>query len=426
MTGSDPAGPRDIGRRRWLMLALGLASQAAACVFIYGVPYLVPELRAAERLSLAQSGTVVAAPTVGLVVALIAWGAAADRYGERVVLTAGLGLATAALLAGLAVHGAVLLWVVFFLAGAAGACVSAASGRVVMGWFSARERGLAMGIRQTATPLGMGVAAVAVPPLAAGHGVHGALLFTAVLTAAVTVAVGLWVVDPPRAAERGRAAEAPRPASPYRSTPALWRIHGSSALLVWPQFTVSAFGLVYLVDVEHWDAAGAGRLMAVGQLLGALGRIAVGRWSDRVGSRLRPIRRLAVANAVLMAGLAVSGLGPSWLSIGLLVAACGLTAGTNGLAFTSTAELAGPEWAGRALGVQNTGQNLTASLTPPLAGELIGAAGYPPAFALAAVFAAAAAFVTPSDRGLRPGYGRVSCQETPKRSFTQPNLRLKP
>jgi MFS family permease len=381
------------------MLALGVAAQAVACVFVYGVPYLVPALRSAERLSLGQAGTVIAAPTIGLVLALIAWGAAADRYGERVVLASGLALATLALAAGIVVHGTVLLWLVFFLAGAAGASVYAAGGRVVMGWFSARERGLAMGIRQTATPLGMGVAAVAVPPLAAGHGVPGALVFAAALTGVVGVAVAVWVIDPPRAAGSGPATEpASKPPSPYRTTPALWRIHGSSALLVWPQFTISAFGLVYLVDVRQWGAADAGRLMAVGQLVGALGRIAVGRWSDRVGSRLRPMRRLAVANGVLMAALALCAPAPGWLGEVVLIIACGLTASTNGLAFTSTAELAGPHWAGRALGVQNTGQNLTASLTPPLAGELIGAAGYTPAFALAGAFAVVAAFVTPSSR----------------------------
>jgi len=41
----------------------------------------------------------VAAPLLGLIVALVAWGAAADRYGERLVITAGLAIAGASLLA---------------------------------------------------------------------------------------------------------------------------------------------------------------------------------------------------------------------------------------------------------------------------------------------------------------------------------------
>jgi MFS family permease len=376
------------------MLVLGIAAQTVACVFVYGVPYLAPALRDSEQLSLAQVGALVACPTVGLVLALVAWGAAADRYGERRILATGLFLATGALVGALFVHGLVALGAMFALAGAAGASVFAASGRVVMGWFSAKERGLAMGLRQTSTPLGMGIAAVAIPPLAARHGVVGALSFTVAISGLVAVAIAAFIIDPPRPPKPAATAGAPR--SPYHA-PALWRVHGASVLLIWPQFTVGVFGLLFLVDVRHWDPTRAGQLLAIGQVVGALGRIAVGRWSDHVGSRLLPMRRLAALNGVLLTVLAVFAGWPFWGSDVILIVACGLTASTNGLSFTATAELAGPFWAGRALGVQNTGQNLTASLAPPLVGALIGATSYAVAFLVAAGFAAAAIWVTPAD-----------------------------
>jgi hypothetical protein len=59
------------------------------------------------------------------------------------------------------------------------------------------------------------------------------------------------------------------------------------------------------------------------------------------------------------------------------------------------ADRAGPLWAGRALGVQNIGQNLTASLAPPAVGALISASGYGTAFACAAVCGLAAIAVVP-------------------------------
>ena len=40
------------------------------------------------------------------------------------------------------------------VAGAMGASVNAASGRAVMQWFGAQERGFALGLRQTAIPVG--------------------------------------------------------------------------------------------------------------------------------------------------------------------------------------------------------------------------------------------------------------------------------
>src|SRR5262249_31185074 len=61
------------------------------------------------------------------------------------------------------------------LAGMAGASVSAASGRAVMGWFAADERGFALGIRQTAVPLGWAIAALALPPVVHAGGLSAGL-----------------------------------------------------------------------------------------------------------------------------------------------------------------------------------------------------------------------------------------------------------
>ncbi len=378
--------------RRWLMLALGTAAQTAACAFVYGIPYLADALRAREHLSLPAVGVLVAAPTTGVVLALYGWGAAADRWGERVVIATGLGTSALALTAAAAAaHGMVALGLLLVLAGAAGASVYAASGRLVMGWFGAGERGLAMGIRQTATPLGMAVGALAIPPLSDRHGLGGAIGFLAVLCGVIAVLIAAFATDPVRAA---KAAAGPAP-NPYAGSNLLWRIHGSAAMLVLPQFTVGAFALVLLVDVRGWSPVTAGQVIAVAQGLGAVARVLVGRWSDAVGSRLRPMRQLAVATALLVGATALATAFPSPLTPVLLMAAIALTASTNGLSFTSTAEHAGPAWSGRALGVHNTGQNLTAALVPPAMAGLISLFGYWPGFALAALTAAASAVVIP-------------------------------
>ncbi|MBM9508440.1 MFS transporter [Streptomyces sp. KK5PA1] len=378
------------------MLALGTAAQTAACAFVYGVPYLADELRHRQGLTLTQVGVLVACPTAGLVLALYAWGAAADRFGERVVIACGLGVATLALAGAAAgAHGMVPLGALLAVAGAAGASVYSASGRLVMGWFGRRQRGLAMGIRQTATPLGMGVAALAMPPLATAHGLGGALGFLAAITGVMTVLIAVFAANPARP-ERAAAGPA---ANPYRGSRTLPRLHGSAALLVVPQFTAGAFALVLLTDVCGWSPVHAGQLIALAQALGAVGRVLVGRWSDRTGSRLREMRQLAVATAAVVAGTALATAFPSPLTPVLLVVAIAITASTNGLSFTSTAEIAGSAWSGRALGLHNTGQNLTAALVPPAAAVLISATGYWPAFVLAAAVAALSATIVPVAAG---------------------------
>src|ERR1700754_4173513 len=96
-------------RRRWVILAIGIAAQATTCCFLYGLPFLIPVLQATSGISLAGAGFLVTTPILGLLLALIAWGAAADRYGERLVMTIGIGGTGLVLLGSLALPGMVAL-----------------------------------------------------------------------------------------------------------------------------------------------------------------------------------------------------------------------------------------------------------------------------------------------------------------------------
>lgn len=379
-------------RRRWVILAVGTFAQAATCCFLYGIPMLVPAFRA-DGISLFGASLLVSAPIVGLLLTLIAWGAAADRYGERVVIVSGVGVSAGLLAVASFVPGTVALGVLFVFAGAFAASVNAASGRVVMGWFPVTERGLAMGTRQTAQPVGVALAALGLPVLAHAHGAHHALLFPALLCAIAAALVFLLVSDPPRPAAAAAAAAPAR--SPYRGSSDLPRVHLASAMLVVPQFAVSAFTLVYLVGERGWDPAVAGRMIFGFQVAGAVGRVVTGIWSDRVRSRLRPMRQLAVASACLMLLIALgAATGSVVVVLGFAVAAV-VTVADNGLAYTSVAELAGRNWSGRALGVQNTVQNLAAVATAPLLAAVIGDTRYALGFALVAVFPVLAVPLTP-------------------------------
>ena len=54
-----------------------------------------------------------------------------------------------------------------FVAGALAASATGGSGRAVFGWFPRAERGFALGLRQTAVPLGAAAASFSLPALAA-------------------------------------------------------------------------------------------------------------------------------------------------------------------------------------------------------------------------------------------------------------------
>ncbi|MCS5714296.1 MFS transporter [Herbiconiux sp. CPCC 205716] len=415
----------------WRMLGLGLAGQSAGSFLVSAPAFLIPYLHVEQGVPLTTAGWLAAAPTIGMVLTLVAWGALADRVGERGVIAGGLALtAVAAGLAALAasVPGALaapgLLVLFLVLGGAASASTNSASGRVVVGWFPRERRGLAMGIRQMAQPLGTAVAALVVPPLAATAGFAAPLALAAVATGLLAVGCALGIRNPPRPAPAtspaspapavastvGSATPAPAPApaaraaataggraaNPYRRDRFLVRIHAVSVLLVLPQFTLSTFGLVWLVAGLGVEPLLAGVVVSVSQFVGAGGRIAIGALSDRVGSRVRVLRAVCVAGIVLLAAMAL--LGGLHLTIAaaiVFVLATTVSVADNGLAFTSVAEAAGSAWAGRALGVQNTGQFLAASAVGPGVAALIALVGYPVAFALIALAPLAALPLVP-------------------------------
>jgi sugar phosphate permease len=383
--------------RRWAMLAVGVLAQGTSSIVINGPAFLIPALHRQDGLSLVEASIVAAAPSLGVMVTLIAWGYAVDMVGERVVLAAGLAGTALASLVATRVEGHLALAAVLFVAGGFGASTSSASGRVVIGWFPAHRRGLAMGIRQMAQPLGVGVAAVSIAVVADRHGISAALLVPAVASAIALVAVLLVVLDPPRPAR-----SVARTRNPYAES-FLWRVHGVSVLLVIPQFAVWTFGLVWLVDGRGWSAGAAGALVAGSQVVGAAGRIAIGHVSDIVGSRMAPLRWVAAAAGVtmlLLGGTDAAGWG---LAVVLFVVATTVTVADNGLAFTAVAERAGPFWSGRALGVQNTAQFLTAAAVAPAAGAAITHWGYAAAFAATALGPAVAVGLVPHDEAAFKG-----------------------
>jgi MFS family permease len=382
----------------WRMLGLAVAAQAAWSLLVSTPAYLIPLLHLQRGLPLAKAGLLAAAPSFGTMLVLVAWGAVTDRYGERWVIAGGLALTAVFAFAAAAVSGYTALAVMLLLGGAAGASTSSASGRVVVGWFPRSRRGLAMGIRQMSTPLGVAAAALLVPPLAAHAGIGAPLLVTGALLAVLAVGCASGIANPSRAAAGGQGAgDAGRPGNPYRDGMFLARIHLLSALLVVPQFTLSTFGMIWLITGLGWSAAAAGAVIATAQFVGAFGRIFVGYLSDRVGSRMRVLRWVAVSGVAVMLALAAAG-ALHWTAASaiVLVIASTVSVADNGLSFTSVAEAAGRAWSGRALGVQNTGQFIAASAVGPGLGALIAAVGFPVSFALVALTPLAAVPLVPS------------------------------
>jgi MFS family permease len=329
---------------------------------------MAPFLRQRYDLSLGETGVLISASLGGSVISLVPWGYATDRYGERSVLVLGLGGCGAALVAAAFVHGFWGLLAALACAGFLGASVQAASGRAVMAAFPAEQRGLALGIRQTAIPIAGFAVSLAMPHVVrASIGWGFATLGIACLAATAIGGVVIADVAPPE--------EQHTSVGPFRDT-RLWRLAVASALIVAPQMCVVGFMVLLLHDHRGLSAGRAAAVLAVVQVLGIVGRIAVGRWSDVVGSRLRPLRAIALADAVLVLVAAAVLDRHLVLLLPLLVIAGALAMSWNGLAFAAAIEAAGHRRSGVAIGIQQSVLNGFGAIYPGLFGALVGATSW--------------------------------------------------
>jgi MFS family permease len=349
--------------------------------FVLGLPSIAPAFRDEYDASLAATGAFLASVTLGLVATLFPWGLATDRFGERAVMTVGLGGAAAVLALAAAADSFVAVSALLTLAGASGAAVNSSAGKAIATWFAPDQRGLAFAVRQAAMMVAAALAALTLPRLAEAEGLHVSLLALAglCLLGATLGAVFIREGAPPAEAEAG--AEPPDTLRDGR----LWRLSGGSSLVCVAQAATGGFVVLFLHDARGLDAATAAVALAASQFLGGAIRVWSGIWSDRVRSRVVPLRRIAVASTVTLAAAALLVDAPIGLVFAAFVVAAGVSMGWNTVSFAAAAELGGPR-SGAALGLQQAVVGLTAALTPIPFALLVDATSWQVAWAVAALF----------------------------------------
>ena len=362
------------------MLAAGTAAQTSFSAVIVGLPVLAPTLKDAHDLSLLQVGVVLDALWIGTLLTLLPWGVLADRVGERLVLATGLVACAVALVGAGYAESFESLILLVGLAGAAGASVNAASGRAVMQWFPAAERGFALGVRQTAIPVGGLISALVLPAL----GLRSAFVFLAALCVAGAV-FGAAVIR-----EREGAAEddvlEPRGLGATLRDHRLWLLCGASSFYLVAQLAITGFLVLFFHEERGLTTAAAAGVLAGVQVVAAAMRIGGGRWSDRLGSRIRPLRIVGVGSAITLAVAVVLLSAPLPLLIASFILAGGLSMSWNGLSFTAAAEIAGRARAGAALGMQQSALAAAGAIVPPAFAAIVAASSWRLGFALSAAF----------------------------------------
>ena len=353
---------RDVGaeRYRWVVLAAGTLAQASFSATSVGLPALSPTLKSEYGLTLTQTGVVLAGVGIGMLFTLLPWGLVADRVDERWVIATGLAGAAVLLVLASTTHTFVTVTLALVGVGALGASVNAASGRAIMAWFPSTELGLALGIRQTAIPIGGALGAVLLPVLGSAGGTRAAFVFLGAACLAGAVVAAVFV--------RGGSGGEPRlgdVTQPVRDR-FMWLLGAGTGLFLLAQIGIIGFVVLFLHEHRGLSKEAAGAVLAGIYVLAVAARIGSGTISDRVGSRLGPLRTIGVALAIGTACVAAALDAPLGLLIPLFLVAGVLSMSWNGLAYAAAAEAAGAARTGAALGFQQTLLGVVVAGAPPV------------------------------------------------------------
>lgn len=338
-----------------------------------GIPILTPFFHSAFNLSLAGVGILVSCFNAGLVISSLPSGVLVDRVGERWSVTLGSIVACTLVLATLLVQSSVFaVGGLLFLGGLLSGTVSISSGKAVFSWFNTRERGLAMGVRQIAIPVGAAIGSISLPLLGgiAGWQLPIALMGSAQLLAAMIFLATLRRApgDPPPPQQAVLKALG----SVLRDRP-LVTTASVSMILVLTQYILLAYLILYLTS-EGFSRLVASTGLLIVQLGAVTGRIVWGRISDRAfnGARKPVVARIVLLATAMVGSLSItSGQWPLWAVYLQLLIVGGTAVSWNGLVVTLMAELGGTQRAGAAIGLNSASVYFGALISAPLFGAIV-------------------------------------------------------
>jgi sugar phosphate permease len=376
---------------RWRVLALMTTAQAGASVVQQALGALSPHLVETFVLTKAQLGVVFTAMFVGAASCTAISGALTDRWGERVMVLAAGSVMTVALVLAPLVPQYPWLVATMVLFGAGYAASTPAGGRAILAWFD-RDRGFAMGIRQTGVPLGGLIGALSLPAVASVAGLRGAFFFAAVLIAVPSAIAYLNYPESRDArAPAATAASVVRGMRVLLRDPRLLAVTLTCMVLVAAQLAMNAFVTITAVAVVGTSVQVAAFAFASAHAAATVARLGWGYVSDRLlgGERLIPLAVICMVAALAMGGLALLGRGdvvPLFVASALL--GCS-GAGWNGLFATALAEVGGTERAASALGLGLTAIFAASAVAPTAFGALADAASMRVAWSATAALALA-------------------------------------
>jgi MFS transporter, ACS family, hexuronate transporter len=330
-----------------------------------------------EDLSLTKSqiGMLPAALFLGQAVASVPAGYLTDRYGSRkLLLTAafclGLGFIVMMLLGQ---FWAVLLMVM--IGGCGYGSMHPVTNRGIIYWFSLKQRGTAMGIKQMGVTAGAALAGLILLPLGAEYGWRPVLLSACILLLVSGCVSYLVYRDSPEQEESNPAGLVAFYKSMFKmlKNRALMLVSFSAMGLNGSQMCLNTYLVIFAYERLGFSLFLSGILLVISEVSGSLGRIAWGMISDFLfnGNRVVILLIITVLTAVASVTLAFIPNVSFWTMVPIVVIFGFCVSGFNGIWMNLASELVPREQAGISSGISITLGSIGAVLIPPLYGYTV-------------------------------------------------------
>jgi MFS family permease len=354
-------------------------------------PFLIGSLSVSisQDLNLTQGRLGLAAATYFTAAALVSpfCGRIIGVVGARRALRSSVALVAVSLLGLASVTGSWLRLPPLLVIGAIGQALAGVSANEILATELPPSRwGIAFGIKQSAIPAATLLAGLAVPVFAVSVGWRWAFVFSGCLALAMLIAIGRN-----RVGSAVTVASRRREEPPGRYSPPLSLLLAAVAFAC-GNLAANAMGIFlvpYAVDLGV-SLKNAGLLLGAGGVIGIIGRLSAGVWSDRRSSAgLVPVAVMLTVGSMAMVMI---GSGIPWLLLPAAMIAFGFGWGWNGL-FLRSIVRSNEDNPSRATGIVQTGGLLGAGLGPLLFGALAAQVGFAWSWVVAAGFALAAALI---------------------------------
>jgi predicted MFS family arabinose efflux permease len=368
-------------------LALATAAMATYNLASIGLFALLPLVRHEFGLSPAEIGLLASVQFAVAGVCAFPAARTSDRFEPAAVLAVSQLLVLVALSAAAAAPSIGVFLVGPALLGLSSALLNPVANVLSVNVVATRRRGLAMSVKQTGVTIGGMAAGLTLPGLAALYGWRWALA----VPAALATAVALWGFQTRTRAPAQRIvlAGVNRPVGRVRLGFFGFAMSGV-------QLALFGYLAIYLVDVRDVSPQVAGVALALTLGAGGVGRVGWGALSDRLGTRTRVLRGVAVGSALSLAAVPLVSDAILWPLLALVGGCC---VGWNGVFHALVAESAGPVGVAHATAFAFAFLYAGSIVFPPVLGLAVETLSWTAFWGVAAVAVAGAAVLFGSRAG---------------------------